>query len=221
MAEVGPQGGSRRPERSGAAESPSDTQLVRRFVRDRDEQAFAVLVERHAALVLSVCRRVLGTADDPEDVAQATFLVLARRAGRLRDPGRLGNWLYGVAWRLARKARIAASRRRQRERPANGAFYPATAVPGNGDDVRRVLAEEVRRLPAALRAAVGLCYLEGKSNTEAARLLRWPVGTVKGRLARARALLRGRLTLRGLAPFALLLAVQTALALATLTPYLG
>jgi RNA polymerase sigma factor (sigma-70 family) len=198
MAEIRPQTVPRRPAGAGAAGTASDTQLLRRFAAGRDEQAFAALVERHGPLVLSVCRRVLGTVQDAEDAFQATFLVLARKAGRLRDPGLLGNWLYGVASRIARKARAARAKRRLREKqPPLPTPYPA-ATAGEADDVKRVLAEELGHLPAAHRAAVGLCYLEGKTNSEAARLLRWPVGTVKGRLARARALLRDRLTRRGL-----------------------
>jgi RNA polymerase sigma factor (sigma-70 family) len=193
------------PHRGTAARTLSDTQLLRRFAADRDEQAFTLLVERHGPLVLSVCRRVLGMAPDAEDAFQATFLVLARRAGRLRDPELLGNWLYGVASRIARKARTALNRRRAREKHIHVLAVAPAPPPGLDDDARSVLAEEVRRLPSTHRAAVGLCYLEGKTNAEAARLLRWPIGTVKGRLARARQILRERLTLRGFGAFVILL----------------
>jgi RNA polymerase sigma-70 factor (ECF subfamily) len=191
--------------RAGAAGIPSDSQLLNRFAGEGDEQAFAMLVERHGPLVLAVCWRVLGAAQDAEDAFQATFLVLARKAGRLRNPELLGNWLYGVASRIARKARIGLSKRRARENHARALpLFPAPA-PSEGDDAMRVLAEELSRLPVTHRAAVGLCYVEGKTNAEAARLLRWPIGTVKGRLARARALLRDRLILRGFGAFAILL----------------
>jgi RNA polymerase sigma-70 factor (ECF subfamily) len=169
---------------------------VRRFASERDEEAFAVLVRRHGPLVLGVCRRVLGAAPDAEDAFQATFLVLARKAGSIRDPHLLGSWLYGVASRIARKARRAANKRQAREQQLNGRV--ACAASASADpDLLPVLEEELRRLPEKIRAAVGLCYLEGKTNEEAARLLHWPTGTVKGRLARARCLLRQRLTRRG------------------------
>jgi RNA polymerase sigma-70 factor (ECF subfamily) len=204
-----------------AAEAPTDGELLRRFASDRDDAAFAGLVERHGPLVLGVCRRVLGTVQDAEDAFQATFLVLARKAGAIRDPGLLGNWLYGVASRVARKARVALDRRRRHERRAR--FLPHFAAPAavELDDLRPLLEQELRRLPERHRAAVGLCYLEGKSNAEAARLLRCPTGTVKGRLARARQLLRHRLIGRGLGAFVLLLAgvLAAAPARAGVTPF--
>jgi RNA polymerase sigma-70 factor (ECF subfamily) len=193
------------PHRGAAASTLSDSQLLRRFAAGRDGQAFTVLVERHGPLVLSVCRRVLANEAEAEDAFQATFLVLARRAGRLRNPDLLGNWLYGVASRIARKARTALNRRSAHEKQTRALAVSPAASPCEDDDARRVLAEELRRLPRTHRAAVGLCYLEGKTNAEAARLLRWPIGTVKGRLARARAMLRDRLALRGFGAFAILL----------------
>src|SRR5262245_35315620 len=105
MDEGGPQTMAQRPPDAGAAEPTTDAQLLRRFACDGDEAAFADLVTRHGPLVLSVCRRVLGTLQDAEDAFQATFLVLARKAGAIQNPGLLGNWLYGVASRIARKAR--------------------------------------------------------------------------------------------------------------------
>ncbi len=185
---------------------PSDAQLLRRFAGDRDEAAFALLVERHGPLVLGVCRRVLGTVHDAEDAFQATFLVLARKAGSIRDPDLLGNWLYGVASRIARKARASMHRRQTQERQVS--LLPSLAAPASSvdPDLGPVLDEELARLPEKYRAALVLCYLQGKTNEEAARLLRWPTGTVKGRLARARDLLRSRLVRRGLRASALLLA---------------
>jgi RNA polymerase sigma-70 factor (ECF subfamily) len=185
---------------------PPDAQLLRRFAADRDQAAFALLVERHGPVVLGVCRRVLGTVHDAEDAFQATFLVLARKAGSIRDPDLLGNWLYGVASRIARKARASMHRRQTHERQVS--LLPSLAAPGGGadPDLGPVLDEELARLPEKYRAALVLCYLEGKTNEEAARLLRWPTGTVKGRLARARDLLRNRLVRRGLRASTLLLA---------------
>ena len=199
MDEAGPQSLIRRRPGAAAADTLADGHLLRRFASDRDEEAFAVLVRRHGPLVLRVCRRVLGGAQDAEDAFQATFLVLARKAGSIRDPGLLGNWLYGVASRIARRARVVANKRQAREtRMRRLPAAPASAsVAGESADLRLVLDEELSRLPEKYRLAAGLCYLEGKTNEEAARLLCWPTGTVKGRLARARDLLRQRLIRRG------------------------
>src|SRR5262249_55066422 len=146
-----------------------------------------------------------------EDAFQATFLVLARKAGSLRDREHLGPWLYGVARRVAMRAREVAARRRSREWPGAEEVAVETIRYRDPDELRSVLEEELGRLPAAHRAAVVLCYLEGLTNEEAARQLGWPVGTVKSRLSWARGRLKARLILRGLAPSAGLLA-------ATLTP---
>ena len=187
------------PPYTDAAGPPTDAWLLHRFASHRDEAAFATLVERHGPLVLSVCRRVLATVQDAEDAFQATFLVLARKAGAIREPNLLGNWLYGVASRIARRARVVANKRQAREtRMRRLPAAPASAsVAGESADLRLVLDEELSRLPEKYRLAAGLCYLEGKTNEEAARLLCWPTGTVKGRLARARDLLRQRLIRRG------------------------
>jgi RNA polymerase sigma factor (sigma-70 family) len=187
----------------GTAETSSDAQLLRRFAQHRDEAAFAALVERHGPLVLAACRRVLGTVQDAEDAFQATFLVLARKAATIRDPNLLGNWLYGVASRIARKARASLNRRRRHEKRARLLSLSQAPPAVESNDLRPLLDQELSRLPERHRAAVGLCYLEGKSNAEAARLLRCPTGTVKGRLARARELLRRRLVRRGLGALAL------------------
>src|SRR6266404_1694363 len=96
----------------------TDAQLLHRFAVDRDERAFAALVERHGPLVWGVCRRRLAQNEDAEDAFQATFLVLVRKADSLRRPERLGNWLYGVACRTAAKARVAAATRAAREKVA-------------------------------------------------------------------------------------------------------
>src|SRR5262249_34170143 len=157
-----------------------------------------------------VCRRVLRHEHDAEDAFQATFLVLARKADSLARPGLLGSWLYGVALRVAAKARAAAVRRREGGREG-GAPAAARTDPGRGGGGGRgVVDEGVGRLPEKYRAPVVLCYLEGRTNEEAARLLGWPLGTVFGRLARARDLLRSRLARRGLAVTAAAVAVALA-----------
>jgi RNA polymerase sigma factor (sigma-70 family) len=175
-----------------------DAQLLRRFVARRDEAAFAGLLQRHAPLVLGVCRQVLHNAQDAEDAFQATFLVLARKAGSVRRRESLPAWLYRVALNVARTARARAARRQAHEREA--ALMPGTTA---ADETARrdwlpVLHEEVDRLPEKYRVPVVLCYLQAKTHDETARQLGWPLGTVKGRLARARDLLRSRLARRGL-----------------------
>src|SRR5262245_23511387 len=93
----------------------SDADLLRLFARDRDEAAFELLVQRYWPTVMGVSSRLLPCSQDAEDVFQATFLLLAQRAGSLRSPGTVGNWLYGVAYRTALEARAMAARRRVKE----------------------------------------------------------------------------------------------------------
>jgi RNA polymerase sigma factor (sigma-70 family) len=181
-----------------APAAPTDGQLLQRFAAGREQEAFAELVRRHGPMVLAVCRRVLGDADDADDAFQATFLVLARRAGAVRKRDSVGSWLYGVACRVARKARVGAARRRARERQVADMPRAEPTAEAVWREVRPVLDEELSRLPEKYRAPVVLCYLEGRTHAEAARQLGWPTGTVSGRLARARDLLRGRLARRGL-----------------------
>jgi RNA polymerase sigma factor (sigma-70 family) len=182
-----------------AAVAP-DSLLVERFASRRDEAAFAALVQRHGPLVWGVCRRVLGHDPDAEDAFQATFLVLARKAGSIGRRASVRSWLYAVAYRVAVRARAAAARRRARERPvAEPPAAAASAPDPDQHEVRAILDEEVSRLPERQRLPVILCYLEGKTNDEAARELGCPRGTVATHLARARQRLRGRLARRGLA----------------------
>jgi RNA polymerase sigma factor (sigma-70 family) len=150
-------------------------------------------------MVLAVCRRVLRDSHDADDAFQATFLVLVRKAGSIAQPELLGNWLYGVAYRVAVKARANAARRSTYERraPAMSLVDPMMEVTGR--ELRSVLDAELSHLPEKYRAPLVLCYLEGKTNEEAARKLGWPTGSISGRLARARELLRKRLLRRGLA----------------------
>jgi len=182
----------------GTVAGLSEGDLLERFVARRDEAAFEALVARHGPMVLGVCRRALRDPHDADDAFQATFLILARRAGAIRDREILARWLFGVARRVSARARVLAGRRRDRERPASEELAGPVIDPADGE-LRAILDEEVGRLPDRYRSPVVLCYLEGRSHEEAARQLGWPVGTVKGRLSRARALLRSRLTRRGLA----------------------
>jgi RNA polymerase sigma factor (sigma-70 family) len=179
-----------------AARDLTDRSLLERFAAKQDDAAFEMLVQRHGPMVQGVCRRVLGHAQDAEDAFQATFLVLARKAGRIRWQAEVGNWLYQVAYRTALRAR--ANRKRVRERQMVKPPEAAAREEVPWDDVRLILDEELNRLPVNYRAPVVLHYLEGKSYAETAQVLGWAEGTVSGRLARARELLRGRLTRRGL-----------------------
>ena len=185
----------------GPVSGLTEGQLLERFLRRRDEAAFEALVARHGPMVLGVCGRLLRDPADVEDAFQATFLVLVRRAAGLRDGERLGPWLFGVATRVAKRLR---SRRR-----LAGEFDFEPPAPGEGDpdldEIRRVLDEELTRLPEKYRSPLVLCYLEGLTHDQAAERLKWPVGTVRGRMARGRDLLRGRLVRRGLAPTAAVL----------------
>jgi RNA polymerase sigma factor (sigma-70 family) len=181
------------------AEEPTDGQLLDRFVNSREQAAFAALVQRHSGMVLGVCRRLLGHEQDAEDAFQATFLVLAKKAGSIRIKEAVGSWLYGVAYHIAGEARQQAIRRRQRERQVQDMDPPDALARPVAPVVDSVLDEELQRLPDKLRLPLVLCYLQGKSNREAAEALGWPAGSISRRLARGRELLRQNLTRRGVA----------------------
>ncbi len=180
-----------------------DDKLLKRFVVERDEVAFAALVARHGRMVLGVCRRILHDEHDVEDAFQATFLVLINRAKAIRDGGLLGHWIYGVAHRVAVRARANAARRYVREQTltaAESGVVQPQSPEGERRELLAVLDEELARLPDLLRAPLVLCYLEGLTHDEAARRLRWPVGTVRSRLARARTKCATDLVAEGLRP---------------------
>jgi RNA polymerase sigma factor (sigma-70 family) len=192
---------------AGSFSGLSDRQLLDRFLACRDaasESAFTVLVERHGPMVLSVCRRMLADPLDAEDAFQATFLVLVRKARSIQVDGSVGRWLFGVAARVAARARENGRRRRGRERSGLDRLESQTKEAATlffeRAELQSILAEEVGKLPAKFQAPVLLCDLEGQTHEAAARRLGWPVGTVKSRLWRARARLRWRLTRRGFAP---------------------
>jgi len=199
----------------GAAADDADSGLLERFVHQRDADAFAAIVERHGPLVFGVCRQVLQQPQDAEDSFQACFLVLARKADSIRQGQSLAGWLYRVAYHMALRSRVAAARRRASERQA-AEMILVDPIPDPGwRELQPVLHEEVNRLSAKYREPVVLCYLQGKSHEQAARELGWPIGTVKGRLGRARALLRQRLTRRGLTLAACLFAAEVSRPLST------
>ena len=195
---------------AAGADAP-DAQLLEAFIARREEAAFTSLVQRHGPLVLGVCRRVMADAHEAEDAFQAVFMILAKRAGAVRRPEALASWLYGVAYRVAARARGGRGKRSQHE-------SQVTSMPGTDGlpneqpsrevdpisetsrrELRAIIDEELSRLPEKYRLPMVLCYLEGKSNEEAARQLHWTKGTVSGQLARGRDLLRHRLARRGIA----------------------
>jgi RNA polymerase sigma factor (sigma-70 family) len=183
----------------------SDQDLLRRFTGDRDEAAFHALLSRHGPMVLDVCRSVLRHEADAEDAFQATFLVLAKKAGSICKLGSAGSWLHGVAYRTARKARLQSATRRKNEArtPPRGASEPDDFT---WREVREVLHEELAGLSERYRVPLLVCYLEGRTQDEAAAQLGVAISTLKERLERGRSLLRARLVRRGLRPAALVLA---------------
>jgi RNA polymerase sigma factor (sigma-70 family) len=189
----------------GTQSGLTDGQLLERFAQGRvgmpeSEAAFTALVERHGPMVLGVCRAVLRDRHDAEDACQATFLVLAQRAGLIRRRNSVASWLYGVARRVALRARREAARRREQERRRRARVGVADRVSQPPAEPWPELYEELDRLPEPFRAAVVLCDLEGHSYEQAAGILHCPVGTLKSRLARGRKRLRHRLERLGLAP---------------------
>lgn len=184
--------------------SENDAVLLDRFARERDEAAFVALMERHGPRVMHACRQVLPCEHDAEEVVQATFLVLAKKAGEVRWEDSVGCWLTAAARRLALKARSRSVRGKLRESSLAEAAGRQERTQGDPRDeadrreVRHAVHEALRQLPEKYRAPVLLCYYEGKSSAEAARELGWPAGSMSRRLERARALLRRKLFQAGL-----------------------
>ena len=182
-----------------AADRP-DADLLTAFVRDRDADAFAALVRRHGPMVLGVCRRVVGDVHTADDAFQAVFLVLARRAAAVRPRAAVGNWLYGVAYRTALKARAVRAKRHARFKQVDAMPEPPAPTPTDPwTDLRPVIDEELARLPAKYRLPVVLCDLEGRPQRAVAQHLGVAPATLAGRLAHARRTLAARLTRRGVA----------------------
>jgi RNA polymerase sigma factor (sigma-70 family) len=206
----------------------SDEELLAQFLDAEEvasQEAFRILVGRYGPMVLGICRQILNREHDAEDAFQATFLVLARNGASIRDRCALAGWLHEVAYRTALKTRARRNRRRTVERQVRVAKPPRDERDDQGDraslaELRPLLHEEVTGLPDKYRIPVILSYMEGKTNEEVAAILNWPVGTVKGRLSRGRALLRSRLTRRGIALSAatLLLALAGSPASAAVVP---
>ncbi|HEY7156253.1 MAG TPA: RNA polymerase sigma factor [Gemmataceae bacterium] len=190
-----------RPSPSGVI---TDTQLLERFLTERDEAAFELLMWRHGPMVFGVCRRVLRHTQDAEDAFQATFLMLARKAASIGKRESVSGWLYTVAYRIALRARTRGARRGQVEKPLDE--LPIDRASSDPADVsawrelRRLLDAELSQIPEKYRTAFILCHLEGKTCDEAAEHLGCPRGTVQSRVGRARERLRVRLARRGWLP---------------------
>jgi RNA polymerase sigma factor (sigma-70 family) len=176
----------------------ADGALLERFAARRDEAAFAELLRRHGPMVLGVCRSVLRHAQDAEDAFQAVFLVLARKAATVRRRQSVGSWLHAVAYRLALKARARTARRRDVEQKAMPAPAEDPVLELSVRDLLAAVHEELSRLPEKYRTPLVLCYLQERTQDEAARLLGCTEATLRGRLYRGRERLRGRLARRGL-----------------------
>jgi RNA polymerase sigma factor (sigma-70 family) len=202
--------------------SMSDVDLLQRFTNLQDETAFSVMVRRHGGIVFQVCRTLLSDPADADDAFQATFLVLARRAHAIRKKNALASWLYGVAYRTCLKARATVSVRRHHEmqrgssdllRDTAGKAEATGTCPRiesrvldelTWREARCILHEELARLPEKYRAPLVLCYLEGRRQDDAERLLGWPAGKLRSMLERARQRFRTHLIKRGLGPILVL-----------------
>jgi RNA polymerase sigma factor (sigma-70 family) len=185
----------------GVVGGMSDGQLLERFMsrgQDGGQTAFEEVVRRHGSMVLGVCLRALGDSHAAEDAFQATFLVLALKARSVRKADSLGPWLHGVAARVARRALLLSRRRKEQALPAED-LAGTSFIDPELVELRAILDEELERLPEKYRRPLVLCYLEGQTQDQAAQALGWTKGTVSGRLARAKELLRSRLMRRGLA----------------------
>jgi RNA polymerase sigma factor (sigma-70 family) len=192
---------------AAAAADVPDRDLLSGYLLQRDQAAFAALLHRHGSMVYGVCRRVLGDGPDAEDAFQAVFFVLARNAASVRKRDALSGWLYGVAHRIAVRAKSQRLRRREREAQSEPGRPPDPAAELTWRELRAGLDEEIARLPERFRGPVVLCCVEGATQGEAAARFGWSKGTLRRRLDRGVALLRARLTGRGLTlPAGLLLA---------------
>jgi RNA polymerase sigma factor (sigma-70 family) len=183
-----------------------DRELLERFVAEKDEAAFTILVERHGKMILGVCRRMLDSAHDAEDACQTTFLVLAQKAASIRKTTSLPSWLHGVAARVAAHLRREHARRTRREQEGQTPPVSDPTAEVSWREVQAVLDDELTRLPERLRAPLILCYLDGRTRDEAAAQLGLSMACLHGRLERGRKALCERLTRRGITLSAALLA---------------
>src|SRR6266849_2694017 len=164
----------------------ADGELLARFVARQDSAAFATLVERHGPMVRGVCRRLLQQESDVDDTFQATFLVLLRKADTIRKTQSLGSWLYGVAFRIARRARTESGRRSGYEQQARKSARSDAGMEAAWRELCATLDVEVHGLVERYRAPIVLCYMEGKTRDQAARQLGWSLRTLERRLEQGR-----------------------------------
>lgn len=204
---------------SGSMELLPDSDLLTRFVSERDEEAFAELVRRHGRMVLAVCHQVLRRHHDAQDAFQATFLILATRSHLIRRENSVASWLYRVAYRVSMRS---AKQRKNRD-----AVDIENECAAERDDplqtiyeqsLQTALHEELSRLPNSYQAPLVLCYLKGMSRTEAADALECTASSVKARLARAKKMLRVRLSRRGVAMSVAMAAVAARMTQAAAAP---
>ena len=177
-----------------APDPAHDGELLSRFLTSRDEAAFAALVRRHGRMVFGTCRRVLGNAPDADDAFQAAFVVLVRKAHTLTDRACVGNFLYGIAFHTALKAKAMATKRRAKE----AKVQPPISAPADRE-LTELFDEELAKLVEKYRGPVVLCDLDGVGRRDAAIRLGIPEGTISSRLATAHRMLEKRLRQRGFA----------------------
>lgn len=196
--------------RQSGPDPASDRELLHHYAQHRDETAFAEIVRRHGALVMAVCRRLLGHHQDAEDAFQATFLVLARKAGSTRWHDSVDRWLYQTAYHMAKKAQDMARRRKSRERELNEDVKSVPAVENGVRELSAMLDKGLQVLSAPYQEALVVCYLEGRTREDAARHLRLSLRTLERRLTKGKKLLGGWLSRRGITLSATLLAAALA-----------
>ncbi|WP_435005896.1 sigma-70 family RNA polymerase sigma factor [Tundrisphaera lichenicola] len=209
---------------AGTVAGMGDAELLERFIRHRGKEdaevAFEAILLRHGPMVRGICRSLLGKSTDSEDAFQATFLILVRKAHSVRIKDSLRPWLYGVTWRVARKAQ-SLSRKRQGRETSGNLDQLAQAQPPEASDLLAILLGELEGLPERYRRPIALCHLEGFSHEEVARELGCPIGTISSRLSRGRELLRSRLVRKGLGvPTVLVASAMSARGKSTLSPAL-
>lgn len=178
-------------------QTSADGLLLKQFVNEGNQDAFAALMKRHESYVLSVCRHLTSNVQDAEDIFQACFLELVRKAGSIRQHDCVAGWLQTVAVRLAHKTSAKQSQRRQKEAQAVRPSTDASSDDISWREACRILEEEIAQLPEDLRLPIILCLFRELSQEEAAQELGIAVRTVKARLRRGREELRHRLVRRG------------------------
>ena len=198
------------------AGDPTDGALLNVCVNDGDTAGMDALVRRHGPMVWATCKQMLPDPSEAEDAFQATFLVLVQSAKKLRSLKSLGGWLHGVAVKVCWKQRRGAVRRKQRDTKSAKPEASTPRAEPAWDGLYSAVHDEVEKLPATLRTAFVLCELQGQRPGDAATQLGWKIGTLSGRLTRARQQLMKKLTARGFAPLVVVAATATTAAQAAM-----